>query len=131
MFESQPDQAGECGLIERIGDDRLGQHLPRLRAGTHVSKPLGNGQEVVCPQVGLAEEIGELELGRRGIAEAVVSHGLEPVEEGVVVLGPVGMHFQQLARQFKRTAIISLHDQGFDGEKGRRFQGRRSILQWS
>ena len=112
------DEAGERGLVERIGDNGAHERLAGVVGGVDVDEALRDGEEVFGAEAGLIEVVGEQEAGALGVAESEVGDGLEAVEDGGEARGPIGVVVQQIAGGVEGAMKITRDDEGLHGEDG-------------
>jgi hypothetical protein len=116
--EIEFDEAGEGGLIERIGGDGAEERPARLLVGVDVGQAVGDREKIFGAEIRLVEEVGEIEAGSVGVAGAVVGDRLQATKERDIAGVPVGVFAQEIADGIERSLIVARNDQGFDDEEG-------------
>jgi hypothetical protein len=112
-FEVEFDEECERGLIAEIGGDGLGEHAAGLRFCPDGDEAIGDGREVCGAEVGLFEKMAQIEVSFLVLSETVGGDGLEPVDDGVVFLEPLGVGATEFADEIEGGAVFSSDDVGF------------------
>src|ERR1019366_2960006 len=80
--EVELDEAGQRGLVERIGGNGADQGLAGVFGGVDVDEALRDGEEIFSAKGGLVEVAGEQQARVIGVAQPEVGDGLEAAEHG-------------------------------------------------